>query len=99
MQPPPAAVYVFSFAGGAWVLSQRIAPVIDQFTVAHGGYPGIELLRIAEPTQFDTYIAVKRGAPLSHYIEHFIDCLRSEMRAVGLTRTAPKKPSTRIRKN
>jgi DNA-binding transcriptional LysR family regulator len=73
--------------------------VIDQFTVAHGGYPGIELLRIAEPTQFDTYIAVKRGAPLSHYIEHFIDCLRSEMRAVGLTRTAPKKPSTRVRKN
>jgi DNA-binding transcriptional LysR family regulator len=38
--------------------------VIDQFTVAHGGFPGIELLRIVEPTNFDTYIAVKRGAPL-----------------------------------
>jgi len=57
--------------------------VIDQFTVAHGGYPGIELLRIVEPTRFDTYIAVKRGAPLSLHIEHFIECLRSEMRAVG----------------
>src|SRR5439155_468240 len=40
--------------------------VIDQFTVAHGGYPGIELLKIVEPTRFDTYIAVKRGAPLAH---------------------------------
>ncbi len=73
--------------------------VIDQFTVAHGGYPGIELLRITEPTQFDTYVAVKRGAPLSHYIEHFIDCLRSEMRAVGLVRSGPKKAVSRARKN
>src|SRR5882757_1509794 len=31
--------------------------VIDQFTVAHGGYPGVELLRIAEPTRFETYVA------------------------------------------
>ena len=38
--------------------------VIDQFTVAHGGYPGVELLRITEQTQFDTFIAVKRGAPV-----------------------------------
>jgi DNA-binding transcriptional LysR family regulator len=72
--------------------------VIDQFTVAHGGYPGIELLRIAEPTNFDTFIAVKRGAPLSLYIEHYIDCLRSEMRAVGLARSGPRKPAARIRK-
>ena len=57
--------------------------VIDQFTVAHGGYPGVELLRIVEPTRFDTYIAVKRGAPLSLHIEHFIECLRSEMRGGG----------------
>ena len=71
--------------------------VIDQFTVAHGGYPGVELLRIVEPTNFDTFIAVKRGAPLSLYIEHYIDCLRSEMRAVGLTRSGPRKPAPRIR--
>jgi DNA-binding transcriptional LysR family regulator len=56
--------------------------VIDQFTVAHGGYPGVELLRIVEPTRFDTYVAIKRGAPLSLHIEHFIECLRAEMRAV-----------------
>jgi DNA-binding transcriptional LysR family regulator len=72
--------------------------VIDQFTVAHGGYPGVELLRIVEPTRFDTYIAVKHGAPLSLYIEHFIDCLRSEMRTVGLSRTGGKKPAPRARK-
>ena len=69
--------------------------VIDQFTVAHGGYPGIELLRIVEPTKFDTYIAVKRGAPLSLHIEHFIDCLRSEMRAVGPARRATKEVRAR----
>jgi DNA-binding transcriptional LysR family regulator len=72
--------------------------VIDQFTVAHGGYPGVELLRIAEPTQFDTYIAVKRGAPLSLHIEHFIDCLRSEMQAVSLGPTGPRKPAARARR-
>ncbi|HKU06967.1 MAG TPA: LysR family transcriptional regulator [Bradyrhizobium sp.] len=57
--------------------------IIDQFTVAHGGYPGVELLRITEPTKFETYIAVKRGAPLSLHVEHFIECLRSEMRPPG----------------
>ena len=60
--------------------------VIDQFTVAHGGYPGVELLRIVEPTKFDTYIAVKRGAPLSLHIEHFITSLRSEMQDLGSDR-------------
>ena len=69
--------------------------MIDQFTVAHGGYPGVELLRIAEPTKFDTYVAVKRGAPLSLHIEHFIECLRSEMRAssrTGRRRSRPRGP-------
>ena len=72
--------------------------VIDQFTVAHGGYPGVELLRIVEPTRFDTYIAVKRGAPLSLHIEHFIECLRSEMRAVGPGKAAPRKPDSKSRR-
>ncbi len=57
--------------------------IIDQFTVAHGGMPGIKLLRIVEPTLFDTFVAVKRGAPLSLHAEFFIDSLRTEMRAVG----------------
>jgi hypothetical protein len=61
--------------------------------VAHGGYPGIELIKITEPTRFDTYIAVKRGAPLSLHVEYFIEALRAEMRAVepsrGKSRAAP----------
>ena len=69
--------------------------VIDQFTVAHGGYPGVELLRIVEPTKFDTYIAVKRGAPLSLHIEHFIECLRSEMRTLEPGRKAVAAPRAR----
>jgi DNA-binding transcriptional LysR family regulator len=69
--------------------------VIDQFTVAHGGYPGVEVIRIVEPTRFDTYVAVKRGAPLSLHIEQFIECLRSEMRAVGQGKTAAKPGATK----
>jgi DNA-binding transcriptional LysR family regulator len=65
--------------------------VIDQFTVARGGFPGITLLRIVESTKFDTYIAVKRGAPLSLYVEHFISCLRSEMQAGSLARNGKAK--------
>ncbi len=71
--------------------------VIDQFTVAHGGYPGVVVLPIVEPTRFDTYVAVKRGAPLSMHIEHFIECLRSEMRAVGPKQVA-KAPAAKPRK-
>jgi DNA-binding transcriptional LysR family regulator len=71
--------------------------VIDQFTVAHGGYPGVELIRITEPTRFDTYIAVKRGAPLSLHTEYFIECLRSEMRAPGAPQTGSA-PDTPVRK-
>ena len=66
--------------------------VIDQFTVAHGGYPGVDLLRIVEPTRFDTYMAVKRGAALSLHVEHFIECLRAEMRALEPGRKIPAAP-------
>jgi DNA-binding transcriptional LysR family regulator len=72
--------------------------VIDQFTVAHGGYPGVELLRITEPTRFDTFVAVKRGAALSLHVEYFIECLRSEMQAVGPGRSSPKLVLQRSRK-
>jgi DNA-binding transcriptional LysR family regulator len=72
--------------------------VIDQFTVAHGGYPGVKLLRIAEPTRFETYVAVKRGAPQSLHIEHFIECLRGEMRAIEPARGAGARPAIRPRK-
>ena len=72
--------------------------IIDQFTVAHGGYPGIELIKITEPTRFDTYIAVKRGAPLSLHVEYFIESLRAEMRAVEPSRGNSKAVSGRGRK-
>jgi DNA-binding transcriptional LysR family regulator len=72
--------------------------VIDQFTVAHGGYPGVELLRIAEPTRFDTYVAVKRGASLSLHVEYFIDSLRSEMRALEPRETTGKSVVSRGRR-
>jgi DNA-binding transcriptional LysR family regulator len=62
--------------------------IIDQFTVAHGNFPGVRLLEIREPTRFETYIASKRGAPLSPYATHFIECLRREMEAVGQVRKA-----------
>jgi len=58
--------------------------VIDQFTVAHGQVDGIKLLPITEPTSFDTYIAVKRGMPLSVHADAFIAALRAEMRAVSV---------------
>jgi DNA-binding transcriptional LysR family regulator len=69
--------------------------VIDQFTVAHGGFPGLELIRIVEPTEFDTYIAVKRGAPLSLYTEHFIHGLRLEMQAARRSRNGSPKAALR----
>ena len=72
--------------------------IIDQFTVAHGGFPGIKQLRIVESTKFDTYVAVKRGAPLSLHIEHFIQCLRSEMQALPLERDGPRTQVPRVRK-
>jgi DNA-binding transcriptional LysR family regulator len=62
--------------------------MIDQFSVAHGSIPGVRLLEIREPTRFDTFIAIKRGAQLSPYAMHFISCLRAEMEAVGGTRRA-----------
>ena len=36
-----------------------------------------------EPTDFETYVAVKRGAPLSPYATHFIAMLRAEMESAG----------------
>ena len=72
--------------------------VIDEFTVADGGFPGVEMLRIAEPTRFDTYVAVKRGAVLSPHMEHFIHCLRTEMRSLGREREKPRRQQPRKRK-
>src|ERR1700751_4250816 len=72
--------------------------IIDQFTVAHGGYPGIELPRIAETTRFETYLAVKRGAALSLHVEYFMQVLRAEMQAPEPSRVAAKGTVQRLRR-
>ncbi|MDU0342248.1 LysR family transcriptional regulator [Bosea rubneri] len=56
--------------------------IIDQFTVAHGAMPGIVAIPIAEPTQFQTYVAIKKDKAPSLYAESFVKLLREEMNAV-----------------
>jgi DNA-binding transcriptional LysR family regulator len=53
--------------------------VIDEFTVVDGNVPGIKALRIAEETEFQTYVAFRKDATLSSYCEFFIDALRAHM--------------------
>jgi DNA-binding transcriptional LysR family regulator len=59
--------------------------MIDQFTVAHDTVRGVKLLRIEEPTQFQTYIAKRRDVALSTYAESFVLALGAEMKAVALS--------------
>jgi hypothetical protein len=42
---------------------------------------------------------VKRGAPLSLHIEHFIECLRAEMRAIEPSRKSPAMSTVRAVKS
>lgn len=56
--------------------------VIDQFTVAHGSMQGVTAIPIAEPTQFQTYVAIKNDKAPSLYAETFVKLLREEMNAV-----------------
>jgi DNA-binding transcriptional LysR family regulator len=60
--------------------------IIDQFTVAHGSMQGIVAIPIAEPTLFQTYVAVKNDKAPSHYAETFVALLREEMNAVVTSR-------------
>ena len=50
--------------------------VIDQFTVAHGSMQGITTIPIAEPTRFQTYVAIKNDKAPSLYAETFVALLR-----------------------
>ncbi|MCZ8181693.1 MAG: LysR family transcriptional regulator [Beijerinckiaceae bacterium] len=56
--------------------------MIDQFTVAQGDMPGLRILRIDEPTEFQTYIAKRRDIALSTYAESFVRALRNVMNQV-----------------
>ncbi|MEI5666385.1 LysR family transcriptional regulator [Bosea sp. CCNWLW174] len=65
--------------------------IIDQFTVAHGSMQGIATIPIEEPTQFQTYVAMKNDKALSLYAETFVKLLREEMNAVVSPRLAAER--------
>lgn len=81
-----------SSASLAFALPAEIALVHLEFTVAHGSAPGIKILDIDEPTDFQTYVAVKAGKPLSRFAETFIAMLRQEMVAVTRALTGAERP-------
>jgi DNA-binding transcriptional LysR family regulator len=60
--------------------------IIDEFTVTGAHWPGIRLLAIDEPTEFQTYVAFRKDATLSSYCEFFIQSLRAQMEALGAAR-------------
>ncbi len=68
--------------------------VIDQFTIAHDGVPGVKVLRIEEPTTFQTYVATKAGRPATTFARNFIELLRREMH--GVVRKSPAESSARL---
>ncbi len=53
--------------------------MIDRFTAADGGMRGIKCLEIEEPTEFQTYVAKRKGSDLSVYADFFVKALRAEM--------------------
>jgi DNA-binding transcriptional LysR family regulator len=55
--------------------------VIDQYTVAHGAVPGIGIVRIEEPTRFETFVVRTAGGMLSSFAETFVSALRAKMKA------------------
>jgi DNA-binding transcriptional LysR family regulator len=57
--------------------------VIDEFTVAEGGVSGVRRIPIAEPTEFQTFVAWRKDATLSGFCQFFIAALRAEMEARG----------------
>jgi DNA-binding transcriptional LysR family regulator len=57
--------------------------IIDRFTVAHEAFPGICILEIDEPTDFETFVGKKAGAELSMHAGYFVSCLRREMQSAG----------------
>ena len=57
--------------------------VIDQYTVAHGAVPGIGIVRIEEPTRFETFVVRTAGGMLSSFAETFVRALRAKMKAAA----------------
>jgi DNA-binding transcriptional LysR family regulator len=53
--------------------------VLDEFTLADEPAPGLRVLDIEEPTQFQTYVATRKDATLSAYGALFVTALRRQM--------------------
>lgn len=73
--------------------------IIDEFTIAHGAFPGLKSLEIDADCAFQTYGAYRNDLPLSVYGEQFMEMLRREMNAVsthkGVSRKTPAVRSKR----
>ena len=57
--------------------------VIDQYTVAHGAVLESGVVRIEEPTRFETFVVRTAGGMLSSFAETFVRALRAEMKAAA----------------
>ena len=53
--------------------------VIDQFTIADGGPPGVTVVPIAETTTFQSYVTYRADALPSNYCATFVTLLRESM--------------------
>lgn len=53
--------------------------IIDQFAVGDAADAGLKVLRIAEPTLFEVYVARRADQPLSRYGAAMLDLLRQEL--------------------
>lgn len=53
--------------------------VIDEFTIADGGFTGISRIALAGSPEFQTYVAYRKDATLSSFTRAFIAFLRAEM--------------------
>jgi DNA-binding transcriptional LysR family regulator len=65
--------------------------IIDEFTLAGGNWPTLQVLDIAEPALFQTYVAYRKDAALSTYATRFIAALREQMKRLDAPAARQKK--------
>jgi DNA-binding transcriptional LysR family regulator len=81
----------------ALVTNELGVAIIDEFTLAGDNWPGVCALEIAEPTEFQTYVAYRRDATLSTHGLRFVTSLRAHMDCLAAHRTAPPDRRARVR--
>jgi DNA-binding transcriptional LysR family regulator len=72
--------------------------IIDEFTLAGGNWSGIRAIEIAQPTEFQTYVAYRKDATLSSYCESFVGSLRRQMERLLTTPGMGEARPTRARR-